>query len=201
MVDPFRRRRVYFESGLEEVLLRVLIAHPDVIDVREQQRAVFMFRGELTEHFFDIVVTWRSGRRTAYAVKYRNDIDADLLAMLQVVSADRGIRLAHDFRTLSETQIDKISIANASAIIRCARDFDEDAMDTLRSHLPSNSPTIRLRDCGDIAGLGSRGYRAAIALLQSGWLSITPGDHIGLDTVLSNEFTTNQTKDRANAAR
>jgi hypothetical protein len=201
VIDPFRRRKVYFESGLEEVLLRVLIAHPDVIDIQEQQRAVFMFNGELKEHFFDIVVTWRSGRRTAYAVKYRDDVDQELLAMLQAAAGDRNLRFAHQFRTLSETDVDRITIANASAIIRCARDFDFEAMDLLREHLPSYGPSVRLRDCGEIADLGSRGYRAGIALLQSGWLTITPGEPIGLDAVLCNEFTTNQRDQRASAAR
>lgn len=82
IIDPFRRRRIYFESGLEELLLRVLIANPDVVDIREQQQAGFLFNGGLKTHFFDFVVTWRSGRRTAYAVKYEEDIEPELLSML-----------------------------------------------------------------------------------------------------------------------
>lgn len=109
--------------------------------------------------------------------------------------------MAHDFRTLSETDIDRTTIANASAIIRCARDYDEEAMDLLRAHLPSCGTTISLQECGKIAGLGSRGYRAAIALLQSGWLTIPAGERIGHDTVLCNEFTTINTGGRIAAAR
>jgi hypothetical protein len=200
-IDPFRRRRIYFESGLEEVLLRVLIANPDIVEIREQQRATFLFDGELKEHFFDFVVTWRSGRRTAYAVKYQEDVGPDLRRMLQAAATDRRLGLAHDFRFLTEADIDRVTIANASAVIRCARDYDEEALELLRTHLPSCGSDIRLRDCGDIAGLGSRGYRAAIALLQSGWLSMKAGERIGLDTVLSNEFTTITTGGRAAAAR
>lgn len=63
--DPFRQREVWYDSGLEAKLLLVLIAAPDVIEIREQQRANFVLGGKKRHHFFDCVVRWTDNWRSS----------------------------------------------------------------------------------------------------------------------------------------
>lgn len=188
--DPFRRRKVWCESGLEEDWCKVMIARRDVIDVREQQMVTYIGAdGEPVIRYFDFVVTWRSGRRTAFAVKHVEDVDDEIRAVLTAVAEQLGNRFADDFRTLTEAMVDRVSISNAWKIVDCAKDLDLEAMDEVRAYLLSAPHELRLGQIGSAIGLGERGYRAAIALIQSGALRIAPGTLIGPDAIATNSLT------------
>jgi len=68
--DPFRRRWIYFESGLEYRHLVTLIANPAVSDIREQQTRSYVARGRKHRYTTDYLVTFNTGFRVAYEVKY-----------------------------------------------------------------------------------------------------------------------------------
>ncbi len=183
IIDPFRRRNIWYESGLEENYAYVLVAMPRVAEVREQQVVVFSRQGRVRRHIFDFIVRWTDGCLTAYAVKYAQDIAEDLLADLGAIRDSVGDSVANEYSTLSETDIDRITIENAKLIVVSASDFDFAGQHTVRTVLRSMGREVRLGEIANSTGLGERGYRAALSLFQSGDLVSKPGEL--LDPALS----------------
>lgn len=188
--DPYHRREIWFESNLEAKCLLVLMADPDVHEVREQQTMPrFWFRGQSVLHYMDFLVIWRSGYRTAFSVKYLEERTEEFEALLKAAAAEVGDAFAHHYRTLSETDISQTQIWNATHILSAAKDFDFEAQKFLATELRSAPRQIRVGDCDRMLGDGFRGSRAAMALVKTGRLVIPEGQRLGPDTVLRNLFT------------
>jgi hypothetical protein len=188
-MDPFQRRKIWFESGLESWWLQVLMAHPDVHEIREQQLLeIPMGRGVVVKHYFDFVVVWKDGSTSACAVKYRKDAEG-LDALLVAAAEEIGDAFADDYRIFGEDGINRTMLWNASWVIRCGKDHDYEAQAALAGVLANAGRSVRVADCDAMLGDGQRGSRAAIALVKSGKLVIPEGERLGRDTVLGNLFT------------
>ncbi|WP_140049020.1 hypothetical protein [Devosia lucknowensis] len=170
--------------------MMVLMAHPDVHELREQQKLPqFRFDGRIVTHFMDILVTWRSGRRTAFSVKYEADQSTEFIALLQAAADQVGDHFAHDYRTLSEADINRTQVWNAARILSAAKDHDYEAQQALIASLKTGPRQVRVGDCDAMLGDGVRGSRAAMALIKTGKL-ILPEDHrLSRDAILRNLFT------------
>lgn len=188
-MDPFQRRMVWFESGLESSWLQVLMAHPDVHEIREQQLLeIPLGQGRVKDHYFDFVVVWKDGSISACAVKYRKDAN-ELEPLLAAAAREIGDMFADDYRIFSEDGINRTMLWNASWVIRCGKDHDYEAQAALAGVLARYGRSVRVVDCDALLGDGQRGSRAAIALVKTGKLVIPEGERLGRDTVLRNFFT------------
>lgn len=189
MVDPFTRRKVVYESGLELWWLTVLIASPAVHSVEEQQLVEVPMKGRTTRHYFDCRINWMSGRRTAVAVKYAKDVDDDLRALLSAAASTVGDAFANDYRIFSERGLSRTMIHNARKVISCGLDHDFEAQAAVATALTKAGDRIRLGDCDALLGEGNRGSRAAMALIKFGKLVHPTNERLGPGTVLRNLFT------------
>lgn len=196
IIDPFRLREVWFESGLEENWATVLIARTDVEEVREQQTVNY---GSGRAHTIDFVVKWKSGFRTAYAVKYAADVDQRLRHILQAVADRHGDDVADDFCILTEEELDSTTIANSREVLSCSTDFDFEGQHIIRKYLAEAGRQVRLGDIGKQSKLGYRGYRAAIALLHEGALVADPSELLRDDLVVTNHLSVDVPKAKASA--
>jgi hypothetical protein len=190
VVDPFRQSEVWYDSGLEEKWLHVLMATPGIAKIEEQQRVNFVTDGNKRHHYFDFVVTWSDGWRSACPIKYADDVKPGLLRDLRAIADQVGDTFADDFRLLTDKDVDATTIANARQIVSCGLDFDHEAQTFILEQLPSLDDRVALETFDRLAGDGNRGSRAAIALLQRGDLSIDPGHVLGHGALLCNRFTT-----------
>ncbi len=187
IVDPFRYREILAESGLEEDHAYILIASPRVDEIREQQAVEIVEDGITRDRFLDQWARWDCGSRVAYEVKYHEDVArSGVLDRLRRMADQVGDRMADSYRLLTERDIDAVSIANAKDIVDCGSDLDLEGRELVREHLRRRGPKVRLGDMGRDTRLGTRGYRAAISLIQDGSLVLRPGDRIGPETVLDN---------------
>ena len=176
IVDPFRWRTVWFESALEEDVLHVLVASPNVSEVREQQVIRYGGPGVGTPTYHcDFRVRWSSGTTSTVEVKYEEDVVGKAVATkIAGIGRNALVGGTDDYRTATELDIDEVTIANARAIVACALDDDPEALDAVRRALPRMPDGFDLGELADASGLGFRGYRAATALLQSDALSLAP---------------------------
>jgi hypothetical protein len=188
VVDPFRRRAIWCESGLEESWAQVLIAHPEVAEVREQQKLSIVMNDVPRTHFFDLSVTRVCGRRDANAVKYRDQVDQDLLDLLECAADTVGDRFADRYAILDDRVLTETMIANARDVISCAKDYDFEAQDFIVDCLRNGNPDVTLAECDAIVGEGRRGSRAATALIQKGKLVLKRGQRLGPNAVLNNGY-------------
>jgi hypothetical protein len=182
IVDPFRRRTIRFESGLEAKWLAVLIASPAVASVREQQNVRRVCGQHAPNWICDAMITWVDGSRSACEFKYEEDaLKQGTRERLREI-AKAVPQFADDFRLLTEARLDEATIANANLVISCAGDFDRTAQNLVRDIVTSHRRArIKLSTIVKAVGLGERGRRAAIALVQSGLLTPVGGRRIGED--------------------
>jgi hypothetical protein len=190
-VDPFRRCKIYFESGLERNWLQVLIASPSVADIREQRLLEVVMPDGLTvkQHYFDYVVEWTDGTVSANACKYERDIDDDLTGLLEQAAATVGTDFADRYVLLSEVGLSERRIANARWVIKCGKMHDYPAQQAIREALPSFGSVVSLALLDAIVGEGDRGSNAAIAMIQQGVFGVGSGGWLGHVTELRNLFT------------
>ncbi|KRB31501.1 hypothetical protein [Mesorhizobium sp. Root172] len=185
MVDPFRRRSIRFDSGLEECVLVVLITLPETLDICEQQKAEYIQHGEKRKHYYDFVQRQASGR-IAYAVKYEEDVDDDLRETLRLTSEQQGDRFADEFRILTEKDLTLTQIANAREILAYASDFDFEGQALVTAALQGLPARVLLADVVRVTGLGERGRRAAVALVQKGLLKVPANVRLADNALLVN---------------
>jgi hypothetical protein len=177
-----------YESETERAVLTVLISLPGVLRIREQRTVRYALGSVERIYTFDILVDWVGGVRQAIAVK---NTDAalradDTVPAIEAICAQHGARLAHDYRAVTYETLDPVAVLNGRLILRCGRDHDYAAMDAVRQALPRLGPATTLREVATLTGLGQRGVRAAVALLQSGILMNPPGKRLCLDLLLEN---------------
>lgn len=163
-----------------------LLTRPDAREVREQQKVVYRCSGRERSHYFDFVLTRLSGRRTAYAVKYRGDVDDELRETLRLVAEQVGDRFADEYRIITENDLTRTQIENARDILSCGSDFDAEGCALVAEALATQPSRVRLGALGSATGLGERGYRAAVSLVQTGALAVPAGVRLGPEAVLEN---------------
>ena len=185
VVDPFRRRSIWFESDLEESALVVLLTLTETLEIREQQKAEYIQHGKKRKHYFDFVQRQASGR-VAYAVKYEEDVDDDLLETLRLVSEQQGDRFAGEFRILTEKDLTLTQIENAKDILAYASDFDFEGQASVTAALYRLPARVLLSDVVRETGLGERGRRATVALIQKGLLKVPANVRLADNAVLVN---------------
>lgn len=187
LIDPFRRRQIYAESGLEADLFTWLIARPDVIDIHEQFRVSYTNGGMPHIHYVDVVVTLADGKRVACFVKPAAQVAKVGLDRLIRVIDETGDYKFHECRILTELDIDSARIANSERIVRCGRNFDRDAVLFVRDYLRTSPTVVTPRLVAQQTGLGPRGSNALIAMIQSNDVALVDASaKITLDTRFNN---------------
>ncbi|WP_437871006.1 hypothetical protein ACSD7O_17405 [Methylorubrum extorquens] len=177
-----------YESETERAVLTVLISLPGVLRIREQRTVRYSMGGVERVYTFDILVDWVGGVRQAIAVKQTTDAlyADDTVAVVDAICAQHRAKLADDYRAVTYESLDPVAVLNGRLILRCGRDHDYAAMDAVRRALTRLGPATTLREVAVATGLGRRGVRAAVALLQSGVLMNPPGKRLDLDLPLEN---------------
>ena len=178
--DPFRRRAVHYDSGIELKVLTCLIASPRIVEIREQRRVAFDHGGRRHQYFVDFFVVWSDGTRSVIEVKYTRDVArSGVVERLNLMRDRVGDAVADDWRLVTEDDIDLVTLANAEKIISCGLDFDLEGQAIVRRFLKEAGSGLKFADIRRV--LGVRGYRAAVALVQAGDICVPPGRRIELD--------------------
>ncbi|TRC89706.1 hypothetical protein FJV80_07905 [Mesorhizobium sp. WSM4310] len=185
VTDPFRMRRVWYESGLEESVAYFLLAKPETLELREQQKVQYFQHGLRRIHWIDFIQR-QSGSRIAYAVKYQIDVDEDLREALRLASEQVGDRIADEFRIFTEKDLTFTQIENAKDILACGGDYDFEGQSIVAALLRRLPSQVSLDEIVEASGLGNRGWRAAVTLIQKGLLVIPANVRLGDQAILVN---------------
>lgn len=198
LTDPFRGRVYVYESEPERAVLTVLISLPGVRRIREQRTVEYVLGGTPRAYTFDVFVEWKDGLREAIAVRQTEaDLRADdTLKVIAAICAQHGAKLADDYRTITYETLDPVAVLNGRFILRCGRDHDYAGQEATRAALRRLGAVTTLREVAEATGLGARGARAAVALLQSGILASPPGERLRLDLPLENRIPAGTARDQ-----
>ncbi|MFA3920458.1 TnsA endonuclease N-terminal domain-containing protein [Ruegeria hyattellae] len=180
-----RPRIVYFESKLEQRVLFLLLARPDLVDLREQPPMI-RYRdeqGQLKHHFFDFLIELRSGRRVAIAVKpakiaRRSRFVRNLRCIRQEMRKD----YAHDIVLITDQDFTKAEALNAERYHEFRRNRDLEADKALSHVLASTSFPTTVGKLAQRVGRNGKGYRAVVIAIFEGLLFADKATLIDADT-------------------
>lgn len=171
-------------------MLTVLASLPGVRRIQEQRTVRFVLRGVERTYTFDVIAEWSDGFREAIAI--RQTLAAlhsdDTLEVIEAICAQRGSAVADDYRSVTYESLDPVAVLNGRLILRCGRDHDHAGQGAVRKALRCLGRATTIREIAEAAGMGPRGARAAVALLQSGLLTNPLGEKLGLDLPLENRL-------------
>ncbi|WP_395175450.1 hypothetical protein [Roseibium alexandrii] len=189
IVDPFRGRRIYYESHLEYQWASVWVADHRVQELCEQQYVKFREGRKLRMHCVDFVVHLKGGWKVGHSIKYRTDVmKSGLEGVVSAVSAHSDNRhVADDFRITREIDLNLLDFKNARKIIAYGKMRDYEAQDFIKQSLPDLPEEISPREIATRLKMGRRGEKAAIALLQSGLLQLRDHTAITVDSRFINQ--------------
>ncbi|WP_092043601.1 hypothetical protein [Methylobacterium pseudosasicola] len=169
------RRVIVFESELEHKVLLVLLARPDVVEVREQVAPV-TYRdadGVERQHRFDFLVRRRDGQRILVAVKpWEIALAHDLDDLVRRIARHVPRALADRATWMSERDVPRDAVFNAS-LIHCVRADGIPEHDKVVEDIASTLVGTTTVACLVAAsGLAGDGFRAVVRLVDRGLLRI-----------------------------
>lgn len=186
MVGPDRRVR-WCESFLEKNVFSVIVARPDVLDLREQPAAVTYVdeAGRTHRHTFDAIVEFRDGLRLAVVVKRAEVAEREATKRLVALLAlHLRPEVADGVLLMSEDDAGPDAMYDAR-LVNSARLHPDPVHDAkLRDHLrrsPADATVAEL--CRD-SGLHGFGLRAIARLLFDGTLTKASPGRIASSTLV-----------------
>lgn len=179
------RRRLAFESNGEAKTAHVLLARPDVVDLREQAEPVSYVDalGYPRKHYFDFVATLATGERVAIA--YRPHVKArrqGLDGTLRLIAAQMGRQVADRVVHMSELDLPRDLVHDAKLLHAVRRDDRPEDDRKLAAIAATLQGVTTVGDLVRASGLAGRGFRAVVRLIGDGTLDIVGPRGIGYAT-------------------
>lgn len=170
--DHRRNLELVFESELERKTAYLLLANPDVIDIRDQPPAIEYKdkNGERRRHIFDFLVTFGDSRKLAIAVKpYAKAHSKNFAETLGAIAGQLPRDFADAVALVTERDLPRQDCKNAALLHSVAREHarDEDAENAVYIALSAQSETTIGAIVG-VTGLKGRAYRALLRLIADG---------------------------------
>jgi|GEM_PF-712238 hypothetical protein len=185
--DPVNRREIQVESGLELKHILVLLAAPDIVELREQVGVSVRIGDRATTHWLDLVAYLDDDTRVAIGIKPADLVERSrLVEILEAIARQHGDKVAERFAVLTDRHLSRTCVANASLVLSCLHDRDDVAQQGVREYLAAAPETVTAREIADDTGWGTRAIRATFALVKYGAVAIPEGALLDDETPLRN---------------
>lgn len=163
-------RQIFWDSLGEFGLLATSLARRDIVDVREQQEAVYQDDdGLFRRHYFDFVVTFEDGTRRALAYKPRDRAEKiGFVDFLTDLAGRISPEVADEIVPITEFDLPRATIQNAALIHDCNRDPSDEVEEAVIAALAEFIGHVSIADLRDATGLGGDAFRAIVRLIGSG---------------------------------
>lgn len=175
--QPNRRKRIHFESRLEQKVIYLLLARRDVLDVVEQQKIRLPNGAVTTSHTLDLLAQLRDGSRVGILVKPWKYATSDRMRA-QVAALQRHAVPYHADRFIVITDADftSVQVRNAELLHLARNSPDPEADDAIREFAQALNGDIRIDHLASATCLGKRAFRAVIRAIGAGVLQpVTAG--------------------------
>lgn len=172
-----KNRKIVYESALERDLAYILLAHPDVEDVRDQAIAIEYSGGHRHKHTFDYVADRKSGRTTAIAVKPSRRVQSSGLAYdIELIRDQAPPGTADEYLIRTEAHITRVRADNARLIHRARRTRNEDDVAALAKIVATMRGATSISSLLATSLNNGHGFWAVICLIDDGVLvHVSPG--------------------------
>ena len=175
--QPDCRKRIHFESRLEQKVIFLLLARPDVVDVVEQQRIMLPKAGGTTPHTLDLLAFLQDGTRVGILVKPRRyAIRDEVKAQVAALRAHAVPALADRFIVITDADFTAVQVRNAELLHLARISPDEGADAAVGRFAGDLFGDIRIDRLVAATLLQERGFRAVVRAMGTGILKpVTQG--------------------------
>ena len=164
-------RHLWCESKLEQRVFYLLAARPDTWDIQEQPPAILWTtaNGRQSPHFFDFLLTQRSGQRIAIAVKPAETVARrGFRADLQRIREATPITFAHHVVLITDRSFTLAEAENAERLHQFCSFPDPEADAAVASLLRDLTTETTIASLIEASGLGGRAFRAVFRAIYAG---------------------------------
>lgn len=185
IVNPRTNREMHYESTLERDAMYILMARPDVAEIRDQPPAIPYFDRDLRRrhHWFDLEVRLHCGRRYAFAIKPEKQVaKSGILDTLQLIREQRPRGCADVVALRTEQQITRARASNARLIVRANGCRVETDVDLIWSFAQSLQRPVRIAEILAATIPDALGLMAVVCLIGDGLLVPIGNGHITHET-------------------
>lgn len=179
-------RQIFYDSTGELGVFHYAFARRDVVDVREQQEAIYRDdAGMIRRHYFDAILTMRDGTRKAVSYKPHRRAEALNFAAYLVDLAERiSPAVADEIVLLTERDLPRATLHNAALLHDCRRDPPGEADAAVLAVLDRITGQISVAHLRDATPYEGEAFRAIVRLIGSGDLVAQGNDRICGDTLV-----------------
>jgi hypothetical protein len=181
-------RIIQFESKLEQRVLHLYLARPDIWDVWEQPPSL-VYRDEdraVRQHFFDFLITLTSGRRLAVAVKPLKRVTrSGFISVLRRMRQQMTKEFADDIVLVTDADFTRDEALNAERYHAFGKGVTDESLSHVKGLIKKIDFPCSVRQLVDDLGGGSAAYRSVFVAIYREILSADRTQLIDLDTVLS----------------
>lgn len=186
-------RVLYYESKLERCCATIMDASPAILRIHEQVAFGWFDRGAARTHYFDFVVTKKSGGRAALIVKptKRAHKPAFLKEVREISEQAVQIGVVEEVFVYTDESFSDVQLRNAE-LIRSVREVDIEADRVVADLIKGLQGNVRIQELVAASRLEARGFRAVVRQIGTGSLEYDEGVSISrsLEVAKSRECNT-----------
>lgn len=175
IVDWRRNRQFAYESLGEYGFMSICLTSTKVDDYLEQPEPI-RYRlpdGRWAEHTFDGLVLMKSGRRLAVDYKPKKKIERSEIETIQKLIREQvGSDFADQYVIRSEEHIHPDDVFDAELVLHAHRQPCVAADELVTEIARELRGWCRVRDLVAAAGIGAKGFDAAVRLIGDGYLEV-----------------------------
>ncbi|WP_299047758.1 TnsA endonuclease N-terminal domain-containing protein [uncultured Tateyamaria sp.] len=164
-------RRIVFESQLELMFIQLILSKGNVFDIWEQPPAMPYVdkNGKRAQHFFDFLVTWTDGSKTAWAVKplelvQRRNFDREVA----LIASQTPKPFANEVRLFTDAGFQRHDAVNAARFQQLSKTDDPVADAAVASEIAKLDGTITVEQLVKRTAMAGRAYRAVVRAVFRG---------------------------------
>ncbi|MCJ2094390.1 hypothetical protein MKK67_18100 [Methylobacterium sp. J-072] len=165
-----RPRQIIYESSGELGFFHYALARGDVVDIREQQEAIYRDNeGSIRRHYFDAILTMYDGTRKAVSYKpHRRAGAISFEAYLADLAGRISPAIADEIVLITERDLPRATLHNSALLHDCRRDPPGDADAAILAVLANITGQISVANLRDATAYAGEAFRAIVRLIGSG---------------------------------
>lgn len=185
-------RRVVFESQLELMFIQLILSQGNVYDIWEQPPAVRYIKenGKSAQHYFDFLITWMDGSKTAWAVKPFELVQRRKFEQEIALIASQTLKsFANEVRLFTDAGFQRYDAVNAARFQQFSKSPDPVADDAVAEQISVLEGSTTIACIVEQTGMSGRAYRAVVRAVFRGDLRQVKGGLIDYPTLVKRGVT------------